>query len=95
MRARRASIITRRKFDVLKKEGKKGKQNGGVTRVIENRAKEREEKEIGNMIKRGKKKRHGGKKGAPPLVVKLINDMSHPVVVIIVGNLISANQHAA
>lgn len=36
MRARRASIITRGKFDVLKKEGKKGKQNGGVTRVIEN-----------------------------------------------------------
>lgn len=89
MRARRASIITRGKFDVLKKEGKKGKQNGGVTRVIENRAKEREEKETGNMIKRRKKK------GAPPLVVKLINDMSHPVVVIIVGNLISANQHAA
>lgn len=58
------------------------------------RAKEREEKETGNMIKRGKKKRHGGKKGAP-LVVKLINDMSHPVVVIIVGNLISTNQHAA
>lgn len=107
MRARRASIITRGKFDVLKKGGKKGKQNGGVNIALSKiaapsrrashatRAKEREEKETGNMIKRGNKKRHGGKIGAPPLVVKLINDMSHPVVVIIVGNLISTNQHAA
>lgn len=84
-----------------KRETERGSDSGcrklqhlhGASRAT--RAKEREEKETGNMIKRGKKKRHGGKKGAPPLVVKLINDMSHPVVVIIVGNLISANQHAA
>lgn len=78
MRARRASIITRGKFDVLKKEGKKreterGSDSGyrklqhlhGASRAT--RAKEREEKETGNMIKRGKKKRHGGKEGAPPV----------------------------